>query len=276
MRELTLEEQAYSAGRDLAVRDFEKQAFLGGLLQGGKFLMGMGHLGRAGTLSSRISAHHIGMPVGMGIMGAMGAEEGHRAEGFMKGLAGGLVFNAAMPLGGFIGKRLLAPGFRGSKTLGAIKNMGFSAPAAKRISASQTINRQLHPLARRLSAGNMDAKHFKRLNTALTDAGPGLGTLPAELKSQHTKIQSLLSKGTNLTPAQQKALNSEIETFTKGLYDSGLQTGTLGQKTRLRGVRFAKGLGSAVGGMGLGAMLSHRAEAAMSPGSSFFDAKGGH
>ena len=128
---------AYLVGQKLALDShFEKTAFLGGVAQAGKFLFGMGHLGAKGSRLSRISAHHVGVPLGFGVLGAATAEEGQRSEAFAKGLAGGLAFNLAMPLGGAIGKRLLAPGFGGKNTLGIMKGMGFSDDASRMMASS--------------------------------------------------------------------------------------------------------------------------------------------
>ena len=158
---------AYDIGRQLAVTDYqEKVAFLGGIGQAGKFLLGMGNLGAKGSTAARISAHHVGMPLGFGLMGAASAEEGQGMQGFAKGLAGGLVFNAAMPIGGFIGKRLLAPGFGGKNTFGLMKRMGFADDAAKQMSASQALNKPVHgSLGRRLDAGTASAGQIRDLRS---------------------------------------------------------------------------------------------------------------
>ena len=276
MNSLSPEERAYAIGKAMALEDFEKQAFLGGIFNAGKFLLGMGNLGAKGSGLARISAHHVGMPLGFGAMGAMSAEEGERGTGFLKGLAGGLAFNAAMPLGGFIGKKLLAPGFGGKSTKGIVRGMGFGDDAAARISASQGINKPLHgSISRRLSAGTADPKHLDKLREAWTAQNKGLN-LTGDLQTQQQAISNLLSSGA-LNPAQQAELAKQLGAFTKGLYRSGYQTGGRGARAMLKGTRFAKGLGTMAGGMGLGMYASHGVEGALdTTPASYFDARGGH
>ena len=276
MNHLSPEERAYAIGKAMAQEDFEKQAFLGSVFNAGKFLLGMGNLGAKGSRLAGISAHHVGMPLGFGAMGAMSAEEGERGSGFLKGLAGGLAFNAAMPLGGWLGKRLLAPGFGGKSTQGLVRGMGFSDDAAAHITASQAINKPLHgSLNRRLSAGTADPKHLKKLKEAWTAQNKGLN-LTGDLQAQQQAISSLLSSGA-LNPTQQVELAKQLGAFTKGLYRSGYQTGSRGARAMLKGTRFAKGLGTMGGGLGLGMYMSHGVEGAMdTTPASYFDARGGH
>lgn len=276
MTDYSPEERAYAIGKALAKENFEKQAFVGSLFNAGKFLLGMGHLGAKGSGLARVSAHHVGMPLGFGAMGAMSAEEGERGAGFLKGLAGGLVFNAAMPLGGFLGKRLLAPGFGGKSTQGLVRGMGFSDDAAANIARSQAINKPLHgSVSRRLNAGTADPKHLEKLREAWTTQNKGLN-LTGDLAQQQASINNLL-KNTTLSPTQQAELAKQLSGFTKGLYSSAYQTGGLGARTLLKGTRFAKGLGTMAGGMGLGMYASHGVEGAMdNKPASYFDARGGH
>ena len=48
----------------------------------------------------------IGMPLGMGVMGAATADPGQRGSAFLKGVAGGVAFNAGMKGFGVLGKGL--------------------------------------------------------------------------------------------------------------------------------------------------------------------------
>ncbi len=270
------EEKAYILGKARAYQDFEKTAFLSTAFNAGKFLLGMGHLGAKGSNLARLSAHHVGMPLGFGVMGALGAEEGEKGRGFLKGLAGGLAFNAAMPLGGWIGKRLLAPGFGGKYSKGLVRGMGFSDDAAARISASQGINRPLHgSMQRRLGAGTARTKDITKMRDAWNAQNQGLN-LSGTLKAQQESIASLLKAGV-LSPQQQAELAKQLGAFSKGLYQSGLQTGGMGSRAFLKGTRFAKGLGTLGGGMGLGMYASHGVEGSMdTTPASYFDARGGH
>jgi hypothetical protein len=271
--------KAYDIGRGLALADYqEKVAFLGGIGQAGKFLLGMGNLGAKGSTAARISAHHVGMPLGFGILGAATAEEGQAAEGFAKGLAGGLVFNAAMPIGGFLGKKLLAPGFGGKNTLGIMKRMGFADDAANQMAASQALNKPIHgSLGRRLDAGTASAGQIRDLRTNFLTSIRGINrNLSPELKQQADKLRSLL-KQKNLTGPQQAELKKLYSQFSSELYKGGYSTGSTGAKAMLKGTRFAKGLGTMAGGMGLGMAASHQVESMMDTHpASVFDARGGH
>lgn len=276
MNHASPEERAYNIGKAIAREEFEKQAFVSTLFNAGKFLLGMGNLGAKGSRLARVSAHHVGMPLGFGAMGAMSAEEGERGAGFLKGVAGGLVFNAAMPIGGWIGKRMLAPGFGGKTTQGIVKGMGYSDEAASHIAKSQALNKPMHgSLQRRLSAGTADPKHLEKLRTAWTEQNAGLN-LTGDLATQQKSIQKLLDSGT-LSATQQAELAKQMSGFTKGLYTSAYQTGGLGSRALLKGTRFAKGVGTMAGGMGLGMYASHGVEGAMdNKPASYFDARGGH
>ncbi len=271
--------RAYYIGRELALSDHqEKVAFLGSIGQAGKFLLGMGNLGAKGSTAARISAHHVGMPLGFGLLGAATAEEGQGMEGFAKGLAGGLAFNAAMPLGGFIGKKLLAPGFGGKNTLGLMKRMGFADDAAKQMSASQALNKPIHgSLGRRLDAGTASAGQLRDLRSNFLTTTRGINrNLSPELKAQAKQLRELL-RNKNLTGAQQAELKKLYSQFTSGLYKGGYNTGSTGAKAMLKGTRFAKGLGTMAGGMGLGMAASHQVEGMMDTHpASVFDSRGGH
>jgi len=273
---------AYDIGRQLALSDYqEKVAFLGAVGQAGKWLLGMGNLGAKGSTLARLSAHHVGMPLGFGLLGAATAEEGQGMEGFAKGLAGGLVFNAAMPIGGFLGKKLLAPGFGGKNTLGLMKRMGFGENAAKEMAASQTLNKPLHAgtgsLGRKLEAGTASSGQLRDLRTTfLTTTRDIHRNLNPELKAQFNQIRQLL-RNKNLTGAQQAELKKLYSQFTSELYKGGYSTGSGAARAMLKGTRFAKGLGTMAGGMGLGMAASHQVEGMMDTHpASVFDARGGH
>jgi hypothetical protein len=275
--------QAYQAGRAMAMSEAtEKVAFLGGVAQAGKFLLGMGNLGAKGSTAARLSAHHVGMPIGFGLMGAIGADEGEKSEAFMKGLVGGAVFNAAMPLGGVIGKKLLAPGFGGKNTFGIMKRIGFADDAAGHMATSQALNKPLHgslghgSLGRRLDAGTASREQVRNLGESFKATTKDLGGLSEELAGQQAQIQALFDRGV-LSGPEQAQLKSLYSQFTSGLYKGGYSTGTAGQRAALKGLRVAKGIGTVGGGMGLGMAASHKVEGMMDTHpASVFDARGGH
>ena len=270
---------AYQIGSSLAYsQHLEKNAFLGGVVPMGKFLLGMGHLGQKGSTLARLSSHHVGMPLGFGVLGAATAEEGERAEAFAKGLAGGLVFNAAMPLGGAIGKRLLAPGFGGKSSKGIMKGIGFGEDAASTMAASQALNKPFHgAITRSLDAGTASARQLRNLRTTFLQQVRGLKNMSPELTAQRKKLQAMLRQGNALKPEQQAELRKLYSEFTSNLYKSGYGTGSRGQQAMLKGLRFSKGLGTMAGGMGLGMVASHKVEGMMdSKPASVFDARGGH
>lgn len=278
-------QDAYALGVQLATHThLEKTAFLGGIAQAGKFLVGMGNLGAKGSRLARISPHHVGMPLGMGIVGAVTADEGQRMEGLAKGLAGGLVFNAAMPLGASIGKRILAPGFSGKGSARVMKGIGFSDDAVKNMTASQRLNKPLHDsplrpfkrsIERSLGAGTASRSQIKTLGKNFSNNTQGLN-LSDDMLLQQQKLQQMFNRG-SLSPQQQADLKKMYSEFTSGLYQSGYTTGTSGQRAALKGIRIAKGTGIMAGGMGLGMTLAHPVESALdSHPASVFDAAGRH
>ena len=271
--------KAYQVGSSLAYTEhLEKNAFLGGVLPAGKFLLGMGNLGQKGSTLARLSSHHVGMPLGFGVLGAATADEGERTEAFAKGLVGGLVFNAAMPLGGAIGKRLLAPGFGGKSSKGIMRSLGYGDDAASTMAASQALNKPFHgSLTRRLDAGTASAGQLRDLRTTFLQQVRGLKNMSPELTAQRKKLQAMLRQGGALKPEQQAELRRLYSDFTSNLYKAGYGTGSKGQQAMLKGLRFSKGLGTMAGGMGLGMAASHQVEGMMdSKPASVFDARGGH
>lgn len=245
MNEDTLR-RAYALGATLANEGFEKRAFLGAVLRGGKFLLGMGHLGNAGGLASRISAHHIGMPLGFGAVNAATAEEGHRAEAFGVGVLGGLAFNAGMGLGGRIGKRMFAPMGRGTSGLA---RMGFTASESSYLQASRDINKYLHTIQRKMSSGNYDPqKALKEVNRILTKHKVDLGADTPLANS----LKQLTDQSKNLTPDAFGQFHSSLSGLSGGLKDFGLSTASSAAKGRYTGVRLAKNIGGLAGGVGMG------------------------
>jgi hypothetical protein len=135
-------DQAYQYGVKLAEAEFEKEA-LGGLLSGisralapaAKGLLGAGArkgfkatLAKQDTLGGAFKAWQkgtglgnmtrplgwmagfgrggmtVGMPLGMGVMGAATADPGQRGSAFLKGVGGGIAFNAGMKGFGALGR----------------------------------------------------------------------------------------------------------------------------------------------------------------------------
>jgi len=278
--------RAYRLGANLAQVHMEKTAFLGTAWKAGKFLAGMGNLGAKGSGLARISAHHVGVPLGFGAFNALMAEEGKKTEAFIKGVAGGAAFNFAMPLGGFIGKRLLAPGFKGDGALKIMKSIGFGDDAVKLMGASRNLNQPMHgtfrALERRLGAGTASKSDlmgvFRRLHKNTKSVG-GVKSLGEDAKATYKQLQDLRTtfrKG-NLTPEQQSQLQGLYSTFSKQLKAQGMGMGTRGQQLRLRGIGAGKFLGSVGGGLFLGQKVDHALQDAMTTHpASVFDATGGH
>ena len=276
-------EEAYNIGKNLALSEFEKTAFLGSLFRGGKFLMGMGHIGKAGTGLSRVSGHHIGMPLGFGLMGAATAEEGEKSQAFVKGLAGGLAFNALMPLGATLGKRVFAPGFSGKGSLDMMRRIGFGKTPSKLMSQSQGINRALRSrqgflgrrgvLERSMESGNFSGSKqlFKSLNSI------NKRNMSPEMRKQLANLKRISSGKLKIDPTKQKEVLTQFKDFSKKLYQTGYTQGTTAQQRALKGLRFSKGMGIAAGGMGLGMVGSHALENTMnSSPASYFNSTGGH
>lgn len=278
--------QAYKLGANLAHVHMEKTAFLGAAWNAGKFLAGMGNLGAKGSRLAGISAHHIGMPLGFGVMNAAMAEEGQKTEAFIKGLAGGAAFNYAMPLGGFIGKRLLAPAFKGKGALKVMKSIGFGDDAVKFMGASRNLNQPMHgtfrALDRRLGAGTASKGDIKGMfdriftNTRSVGGTKALGEDARKTFQQLSDMRKLFRKG-QLTPEQQSQLQGLYSTFSKQLKSQGMGMGTRGQQMALKGIGAGKFIGSMGGGMFLGMKADHAIQDAMSTHpASVFDATGGH
>lgn len=277
--------KAYYIGASLADQQhLEKTAFIQPLMKGVKFLFTGGHLGKPGSLLSKISPHHIGMPLGFGAFGAATAEEGDAASAFGRGVLGGLVFNAAMPLGGKLGGKLLAPGLKGtgagSRASGLMRRLGFGGDAVKQMQASRFINKNLHSntglftnTQRALSAGNYKAKNIGKTLGKLNAKSLGLGDDAAK---ELARLKGVFGNTRIAATEQAKAL-SDLQNFSKSLYQTGYATGTTGAKAALKATRFAKGVGMAGGGMGLGMALSHPIESGLNTKQpSYFNTYGGH
>ena len=277
---------AYRIGASLAKEHMQKTAFLGAAWSGAKFLAGAGNLGAKGSMLARISPHHIGMPLGFGAFSAATAEEGHKSEAFVKGLLGGAAFNYAMPLGGFIGKRLLAPAYKGEGALKVMKSIGFGDDAIAFMGASRNLNQPMHgvfrDLGRRLGSGTASKSDlldmFRRLHRNTKSVG-GVNALGEDARATYGQIQNLrtLFRQGKLTPEQQSQLQGLYTTFSKQLKAQGMGMGTRGQRMKLKGIGAGKFIGSAGGGMYLGMQADHAVQNAMGTHpASVFDATGGH
>ena len=268
--------RAYNIGKRVADEEMSKVAFLGAITSGAKFLTGMGHLGAKGsTLAKLTSPHNVGVPLSFGVLGAVTADEGHKTEGFLKGLAGGVAWNVASPFGSTLGRRLLAPAFKGNNTMGVMRGIGFDNRASQLMSTSQRLNKPWHgAVERRLSRGVAGKSEIAKVKQVFS----GLDDLPMspELAAQKKKIEQLLNMG-SLGPQQQVELHKLYSQFTSSLYQQGFKSGTGGQRAMLKGLRFSKGLGGAVGGMAAGMGAGHMVEGALDAApASAFDATGGH
>jgi hypothetical protein len=249
-------EQGYKLGCDLAAEEFVKTAFLGSVLTGGKFLLGMGHLGRAGSLASKISPHHIGMPLGFGVLGSATAEEGKRMEGFAGGFVGGLGFNAGMAGGAAIGKKIFSPLSRGTKGL---KRMGFDETSSNMIQASRDANKYLNKINRKMTSGNFSGQEaFNQVATNLNKYKIDPATLPKELADQYKALSEAAGK---VTPEGLSAFNTQLTNFTKGLAEQGIGMGSATAQGVYRGSRMAKNVGGIVGGTALGMAADHAVRA---------------
>lgn len=276
---------AYRVGCAIAQEDMEKHAFLGQAFSGAKFLLGMGNLGQKGSGLARLSAHHVGMPLGFGAFAAMGAEEGEKSQAFVKGLAGGLAFNLGMPLGASIGKRLLAPGFRGGVgNMRIMKGLGFGDDAVKMMGASHSMNKPMHgairALERRLGAGTASKADLSNMFGRVISAGKAAGkNMSPEMAETYKKILAMRKKFMSgaLDPKSQSELSSLYSQFSKQLYKQGKGMGPASAQRGLAGIRAAKMVGGIGGGMALGFQADHAVQDAFSTTpASVFDATGGH
>jgi hypothetical protein len=249
-------EQSYKLGCELATEEFTKTAFLGSVLTGGKFLLGMGHLGRAGSLASKISPHHGGMPLGFGVLGGATAEEGKRMEGFAGGVIGGLGFNVGMAGGAALGKKLFSPLGSGTKGL---KRMGFDDTSSNMIQASRDANKYLNKINRKMTSGNFSGQDaFDQVAKNLKKYNIDPATLPKELAEQY---KTLSQNAGTVTAEGLAAFNTQLTNFTKGLANQGVGTGSAAAQGAYRGSRMAKNIGGIAGGTALGMAADHAVRA---------------
>ena len=274
--------QAYAIGSKLAeLREQEKTAFISPLMKGVKFMFTGGHLGKPGSLISKLSPHHIGAPLGFGVFEAAMAEEGDKVDAFGRGVVSGLAFNLLMPVGGRIGRKLLAPGLKGtgagSSATKLMQRLGFGGEATAQMQASRAINKQLHSglfsnTQRALASGNYRGGNIGKALGKLDAKALGLTD---DMAKELTRLKTLFSGGRLAATEQAKALQS-LQTFSSNLYKSGFSTGSSGARAALKSTRFAKGLGQAVGGMGLAMGLSHPITATMDHKPASYFNQGGH
>ena len=274
--------RAYQLGTKLAaLQDQEKVAFINPLMKGVKFMFTGGHLGKPGSLISKLSPHHIGAPLGFGVFEAAMAEEGDKVDAFGRGVVSGLAFNALMPLGGRIGRKLLAPGLKGTGAGSSASNLmgrlGFGGEATAQMQASRAINKQLHSglfsnTQRALTSGNYRGGNVGKALGKLDAKALGLTD---EMATELKRLKTLFS-GTRVAATEQAKALQSLQNFSKNLYTSGFSTGSSGARAALKSTRFAKGLGQAVGGMGLGMALSHPITDSMKHKPASYFNQGGH
>lgn len=274
-------EKAYRIGAELArEQHLEKTAFISPLVNTAKFLFMGGRLGKAGSAASKISPHWVGAPLGFGAMEAMSAEEGDKVNAFGRGMVSGLLFNPLMSVGGRIGGRLLAPGLKGMGTGSSaarfMKRVGFSDDATKLMQMSRGINKQLHSgvlknTQRALQAGNYKGSNIKDFLKSIDSK-----SIPEALRGDLQKLQNQFSG--RVAASQQASALQDLQNFSKKLYETGYSSGGTAAQRALKATRFAKGVGMAAGGMGLGMMGSHPITEAMkhTPASYFNEYNGGH
>ena len=272
--------KAYKLGCELAYSsDREKTAFIAPVVNAAKFMFMGGNLGRAGSVASKISPHWVGAPLGFGAMEAAMAEEGDKVNAFGRGMVSGLLFNPLMSIGGKIGGRLLAPGLKGMGTGSSaakfMRRVGFSPEAARHMQLSRGLNKQLHSgmlknTQRALQSGNYTGGNIKKYLGKIDSK-----MVPEALRGDLLKLQNQFSG--RVAASQQSAALQDLQNFSKKLYDVGYGSGGKAAQRALKATRVAKGVGMAVGGMGLGMMGSHPITASMDNSqASYFNEYGGH
>lgn len=271
--------EAYLVGEALALQEgHEKLGFVPpALLKGIKFLTTGGHLGKPGSLLSKLSPHHVGAPVAMGLFSMAGAEEGDRAAAFGRGVVGGLAFNVAAPLGTALGKRLLAPGLRGKNAIGFMRRLGFGDAGIAQMDSARKINKAIHSggllgggTQRALASGNYSGKN---ISNALKSINPA--TLETGAATTLKELKTLFTGG--IPAGEQAAALARLKEFSTALYKSGLATGPRSAQFGLKASRFAKGLGAGVGSFALGMPVSMKVEESLhNQPPSYFNNYGGH
>ena len=133
----------YELGKQLALREFEKQAFAGAISGVGKaiwnspFRKALGYLtgfgGRIGSQGSfaykYLPSSSVGIGLGSGLAGAAAADEGNKLNAFATGAIVGGVGMGAFRHFNTLGKRILTPWMRRSN-INRYSNMGFKDPNA--------------------------------------------------------------------------------------------------------------------------------------------------
>jgi hypothetical protein len=150
---MTSIDQSYEIGKQLAIREFEKQAFVGALANAGKviwnspvrkalgYLSGMGgRVGRQGSFAYKyLPSSTVGVGLGGGTLSALGAEDGNKVNAFVAGALGtGLGFGLFRNYQ-HLGKRLLTPWMRRAN-LKRYTNMGFSDDASNALMRKNELN----------------------------------------------------------------------------------------------------------------------------------------
>lgn len=153
---------------------WQRNTQAGKLTQLPSWLLGMG---------PRRGAMWVGMPLGFGALNAGFAAPGeHKGKAFLKGVAGGLAFNALMPVGGLIGKGL----FRGATAgAGGITSKAFAkGPGGKGFATA---------------FGSLSAPHkLLRGGTAVAGVAGGLGLGIAGSHALESSLDPVISNNLGL------------------------------------------------------------------------------
>jgi hypothetical protein len=256
----------YELGRQLAIREFEKQAFLGALANVGKavwnspfrkaigYMTGMGgRIGRQGSFAYKyLPSSTVGIGLGGGTVSAIGADEGNRTNAFVAGALG-----AGLGLGLFrnyqhLGKRILTP-FMRRGNLKRYTNMGFSDDASNALIRKNELNFVGEQLQHRGGDARFLGKYMKSKQ---------FGTLD---KSQQDFIRqgynaSLKNKG-YIDPKFTEGLTgmqNQAKTMAKGFLDDP----NLSKMTKFKYHLGTKGkyVGSVGGGLAISNAVSHPVE----------------
>jgi hypothetical protein len=256
----------YQIGRQLALREFEKQAFLGGLANVGKaiwnspfrkaigYLSGMGgRVGRQGSFAYKyLPSSTVGIGLGGGTLSAIQAEPGNKANAFIAGALGtGLGFGLFRNYQ-HLGKRIFTPWMRRSN-LKRYTNMGFSDDASTALIRKNEVNYVNEMLQHKGGDARFLGKYIKSNNFKALD------------QSQQNFIRqgydsAMKNKGyvdTKFTEGL-KGIQSEAKDVAKGFMDNA---GTLAKAKYQFGTK-AKFVGSLGGGIGISHYASHPIEAA--------------
>jgi hypothetical protein len=242
----------YLVGRQLALREFEKQAVLGSLVTAGKFLWNSplkkalgyltgfgGRIGKPGSFAYKyMPSSTVGFGLTSGTMNAAMAEEGNRANAFATGaIAAGAGMGAFRGMS-HIGKRVIAPWMRRGN-MARYSKMGFGDDASKLLQQKNEfgymddiLNHTGGHMGKLKNYTNtqqfklLNPEHQKLITDSLTAAKANKGYFSEEARKQISNINAdYIAKAKDLVANTSGAAKYKYHLGTKAKYVGALGGG---------------------------------------------------